>query len=310
MSITSFMGRFRVAVTLLLVSLTCLSMARAAEISSPESGGSRRPLSGILIEGPIVKGDFEKFEYLALGSDRDPVWLASPGGDLFEAMRIGALVRRMKLSVQAPDANQKAWSVMIHVNDPRNNVCASACFFIYAAGVERFGDTLGIHRPRITEEDLRNISMDQAASGLLSANEVASAYLRKMGIPHSIIERMNSTKPRDIQWLGEEDVESLSGYIPEYQDWLDAKCPWGINVPDAPKRCEDCSLDELVSRWSERADAENFECKTALMDTEREAARHEILDEYVKTGRLKEMVEEQRARDANRKEPKGTGAKG
>jgi len=304
------MGSFRVAVTLLLVCLIGLGMARAAEISSPETGVNRRPLKGILIEGPIVKSDFEKFEYLALESGGDPVWLASPGGDLFEAMKIGALVRKMKLSVWAPDDNREAWSVMINVNNPRNNLCASACFFIYAAGVQRHGDTLGIHRPRITEENLRSISMDQAASGLLSASEVASAYLRKMGIPDSIIERMNSTKPNDIQWLGKEDVKSLSGYIPEYQDWLDAKCPWGINVPDAPKRCEDCSLDELVSRWSERADAENFECKTALMDTEREAARHEILNEYVKTGRVKEMVEEQRARDANRKEPEGTGAKG
>ena len=139
--------------------------------------------------------------------------------------------------------------------------------------------------------------MDQAASGLLSANEVASAYLRKMGIPHSIIERMNSTKPRDIQWLGEEDVESLSGYIPEYQDWLDAKCPWGINVPDASSPCEECSADDLISRWKERADTENFECKTALLDTEREAARHVILDEYVEKGRLNEMIELKKARD-------------
>lgn len=299
MSITYLMGSFRVAVTLLLVCIIGLDMARAAEISSPETGLNRRPLKGILIEGPIVKGDFEKFEHLALESGGDPVWLASPGGDLFEAMKIGALVRKMKLSVWAPDDNREAWSVMIHVNDPRNNVCASACFFIYAAGVQRYGDTIGIHRPRITEENLRSISMDQAASGLLSASEVASDYLRNMGIPHSIIERMNSTNPNDIQWLGEEDVESLSGYIPEYQDWLDAKCPWGINVPAAPERCEDCSPNELLSRWRERADAENFECKTALMDTEREAARHEILNEYVKNGRLKEMVEDQRTRDAN-----------
>ena len=305
MSVKSFMFVRRIFVAFLLGSLASLDMAHAAEISYPKSGMGGRPLSGILIEGPIVKGDFEKFEYLALESGGDPIWLASPGGDLFEAMRIGTLVRRMKLSVSAPDANQEIWSNKIRVKEPKNNVCASACFFIYAAGAERSGEILGIHRPRMTEEGLKSVSMDQAASGLLSASEVASAYLRKMGIPYSIIDRMNSTKPNDIQWLGEEDVESLSGYIPEYQDWLDAQCPLGVIVTD-PEPCEDCSAEELLMLRKYSAFEENFSCKSNLMDGARTSARHEVLDEYVEKGRLNEMIELKKARDLLEGEQKST----
>jgi hypothetical protein len=303
---------FRISVMFaLLACITGFGMARAAEISLPETGEGHRPLNGILIEGQIAKGDFKRFQYLALSTNAGTVWLASPGGDLPEAIRIGQLVRRMKLSVQAPDSNRKVWSIMLHVNDPRNNLCASACFFIYASGVERLGNVLGIHRPRITEEDLRSMSMEQAAFGQLSTNEVTSVYLRKMGIPNSIIERMNSTKPNDIQWLGEDEVKSLSGYIPEYQDWLDAKCPWGITVPDDPKPCKECSVDELLARWKLRATWQNFDCKYGLIREAQETARREILNEYVKSGRIKEVLEEQKHACAtltakNRREcPKG-----
>ena len=293
-SISSFVAIFRIAaISVLLACITGFSLARAAEISLAETGYRHKPLSGILIEGPIVKGDFKRFQYLVL-SGVGTVWLASPGGDLAEAMKIGQLIRRMKLSVWAPDANKRSWSIMIHVNDPQNNLCASACFFIYAAGVDRRGDILGIHRPRITEEDLRSMSMEQAALGQLSTGEVTSTYLRQMGIPNSIIERMNSTKPNDIQWIGENEMKSLSGYIPEYQDWLDAKCPWGRAVSSDPTPCKACSADEILSRWQQRAREQNFECKSGLFGEAQDTARREILDEYVKSGRLKEVVEEQK----------------
>jgi hypothetical protein len=294
-SIASFMSILKIARTLsLLACIVGFGIVRAAEISLAESGEGQHPMNGILIEGPIVKGDFKRFEYLALSSPKGIVWLASPGGDLAEAMKIGQFVRRMKLPVWAPENNKKSWSIMIHINDPRNNLCTSACFFIYAAGVRRSGDVLGVHRPRITEEDLRSMSMEQAAFGQISASEVTSVYLRKMGIPNSMIEKMNSTKPNDIQWLGEDEVKSLSGYIPEYQDWLDAKCPWGAVVPDDQKPCKECSADELMARWKWRAMSQNFDCKSGLFEGAQETARSEILDEYVKSGHLKEVAKEQK----------------
>ncbi len=203
------MNIFRLLVIMaLLAGVYGFDIALSAEISMPESGGKHILMKGILIEGPIVKGDYKRFQYLALSvpPESGVVWLASPGGDLTEAMKIGFLVRRMKYDVQAPKSNKNIWSIMLHVSDLRNNVCASACFFIYSAGVYRSGDVLGLHRPRITEKDLKYLTMDEAALGQTSTRDIASTYLNKMGIPASIIENMNATKPDDIYWLNENFV--------------------------------------------------------------------------------------------------------
>lgn len=66
-----------------------------------------KPIQGILIEGKIEKGDFKRFEYLITLRSPGTVWLASPGGDLIEAIKIGELARKLKLRVEAPRENQK-----------------------------------------------------------------------------------------------------------------------------------------------------------------------------------------------------------
>ncbi|TXI34594.1 MAG: hypothetical protein E6Q69_03605 [Aquipseudomonas alcaligenes] len=295
----------RVFVTLFLICLAGLDGARAAEISYPKSGSGRQ-ISGVLIEGPIVAGDFDKFEYMILNSEAEHVFLASPGGNLLEAMKIGELIRKMKLSVVAPEENQEVWSIMVRVRDPANNVCASACFFIYAGGVNRSGEVLGIHRPRITDDALRSASLDQAASGLASINEVASAYLRKMGIPYSVIDKMNSVNPEDMHWLSEEDFRSLSGYIPEYQDWLDAKCPsFEIGLRVQAKPCEGCSVDEMMRNHDDAVENEIFACKEILISLERIDIRQKIIDEYFNSGRLKELIEKKKVWGLTEVEPEG-----
>ena len=268
--------------------------ARAAEISLAESGYLNRPLDGILIEGPIVKGDYKRFQLLAF-SGVSTVWLASPGGDLAEAIKIGQLVRKLNMDVWAPESNRQVWNTMIRVADQRHSVCASACFFVYAAGTYRAGNILGVHRPRFAEDDLRAMTMEQAASGQVSANEVAALYLRKMGISNSLIEKAATTKPSDIQWLTEAEVKSLSGYIPEYADWIEAQCSenWK-SVPSDPKPCKDCSVDELLSRWSARAAEHRFSCKNDISSRAKAKARQVALDEYVQNGRIQEIISEQK----------------
>lgn len=292
-SVAYFVGR---TVAILVSCIVAIHSTLAAEISLPETGEFSRPLNGILIEGPIVKGDFKRFQYLALSSSgTGTVFLASPGGDLAEAIKIGQLVRRLQMDVWAPDSNKKLWNSMIKVSDQRNNLCVSACFFIYAAGTYRAGGVLGVHRPRFAEEDLKAMTMEQAANGQSSTSDIAAAYQRKMGIPNSIIEKAATTKPNDIQWLTEAEVKSLSGYIPEYEDWIEAKCSeaWK-NVPDDPKPCKTCSTDELLARWNMRAAEGRSRCKSNLSSAAKTKARQELLDEYVKSGRIQELISEQK----------------
>ena len=148
---------------------------------------------------------------------------------------------------------------------------------------------------RFTEEDLKAMSMEQAASGQVSTSEVAATYLHAMGIPNSIIEKAAMTKPNDIQWLTEAEVKSLSGYIPEYEDWIEAKCSdtWK-SVPSDPKPCKECSADELLERWSARAAEHRYHCKIDLSSQAKSNARQEALDEYVKNGRIQELITEQK----------------
>lgn len=293
--IVSVLSKQFVAISFFFI-ITCLIPVQAAEILLPKTGNMGRPLNhSVLIEGQIVKGDFNRFQYLALTYSADTVWLASPGGDLAEAIKIGQFVRRLKMSVWAPESNKEVWNTMINISNSKDNVCASACFFIYAAGVHRAGEVLGIHRPRITEEELKAMTMEQAAGEHTSVIEIASNYLQKMGVPNSIIEKASTTRPNEIQWLTNSEVKLLSGYIPEYQDWVDAQCESvSYKLPDDPNPCKNCSTDELIKHWEMRVETALFKCKSDLIETAQIKARQDLLDEYVKSGQIQELIDEQK----------------
>ena len=154
----------------LLFALAVFANAATFSIGKSESG---RNVTGILIEGEIVPGDFAKFESEVLQRQNiDPIWLASPGGDMMEAMRIGELVRELKLSVWAP--NGLLFPVVVN---RENAVCASACFYIYAAGVLRRGEIVGIHRPYLSQATLASMELDAAAQAQAVALEIGRAHV-------------------------------------------------------------------------------------------------------------------------------------
>ena len=67
-----------------------------------------RVYRGVLVfEGKIVAGDFDKVRsFLGKKSNFDKisggVFLASPGGSIIQAMKIGRLIRDLRLSTDAP----------------------------------------------------------------------------------------------------------------------------------------------------------------------------------------------------------------
>ena len=138
------MKNFFISILFYMVAIS--SISQAAEISQPHTKNGDILNRSILIEGPIVKGDFKRFQYFVFAFSVDTVWLASPGGDIAEAMMIGQLVRRLKMQVWAPERMLiKGGIQLVVISDHDNNLCASACFFIYAAGTRRSGDVLGVH---------------------------------------------------------------------------------------------------------------------------------------------------------------------
>ena len=125
-----------IAATWLVCSATAAS---AAEIKI-----SDHPLYSIILEGTIVPGDYDKLRKLIdencpskswSTSCPSEIYLASPGGSVTEAIKIGRLVRTLRLGTQVPedaptDLRQKIIGAL-KLQDPKvNYLCTSACFFI------------------------------------------------------------------------------------------------------------------------------------------------------------------------------------
>ena len=90
---------------------------------------------GVKIEGEIQPGDAEKllkiYEYFGPAA-ASKVFLWSPGGNVEEAMKIGNLMRQLRLSSIAPDRLNilgilGQLGVQASPLDKGNNLCASAC---------------------------------------------------------------------------------------------------------------------------------------------------------------------------------------
>src|SRR5262249_10730318 len=72
----------------------------AAEIRVDPSGGR---VQRAILEGRIESGDFEKFiDFVFNRENAVEIYLASPGGNLGEAMRIGMAIRQLNLSTIVP----------------------------------------------------------------------------------------------------------------------------------------------------------------------------------------------------------------
>lgn len=234
-----------------LFAIICLP-SFAADVRVPMYSPTRS-MGGIMIEGEIVDGDYAKFEKLVMQIfNPGVVWLASPGGDLVEAMKIGRLVRELKLSVWAPP---KSGPLFPMVDSKKNAVCASACFFIYAAGVERKGEILGVHRPYMSATAYRRMGLDEAALRQSVVMKVSGDYLKEMGISSNLVERMNGIDSEKIVWLTETETSALAGFIPEYTEWFKANCP--------PVIGRDGNLDQ------ERM----IECRSKLLEEEQKGAK-------------------------------------
>ena len=171
---------------------------------------------GLVLEGKIETGDYDKLRSIygeirtnqfyigAPGSNW--FYLASPGGDLAEAMKIGRLVRALKLQTVVPSrSDSRVLDEMVEqhkLKSPKANyMCASACFFIFIAGIKRTWDEpgdpiLGIHRPYLSNSDLNALSGDQAISSANRIRTTVENYLKEMNVPAKYADLMFSV-PKD-----------------------------------------------------------------------------------------------------------------
>jgi hypothetical protein len=202
-----------------LLSFTIYADAATITRAAKDIDGKR--IKGVLIEGEIEKGDYDKLYDLLkeMGPSWSRIYIASPGGDVAEAIKIGVLVRKLLLSVYVP----KFWMGGPEV-DEFNRQCSSACFFIYVAGIYRSGDKIGIHRPSLTVGRLIDISLSEASNKNLKIRSVISAYLGSMGVPLKYTDQMFKIDHDDVEFLNFKDLDDFRGYDASVNEWLEARC--------------------------------------------------------------------------------------
>jgi len=148
-----------------LVALASLSIEAIAADIRPYISGTYRT---IVIEGPIKPGDFETFIKIIREnqSQISSVTLYSPGGNFYEAMKIGRALRTFRLHSQAPMLDPSGHPVcddsFTKPNDKKNCTCASACFFIHIGATHKGGTFLAVHRPYFAKGEFGNLSEEEA----------------------------------------------------------------------------------------------------------------------------------------------------
>lgn len=217
----------------------------------------------LTLEGTIVPGDYDKLRkfleeycFAPLDSCVKSIFLASPGGSVIEAMKIGRLVRMLRLKIGVPEEHapehRQTFIGALKLRDPKvNYLCTSACFFIAVAGIERVHNTrpiLGIHRPFMTDADLKALSANQVIASATEVRTVVEAYLKEMGVPLKYADLMFSIPKEQVRWItGAEYEADFSGVVPELRDWLSARCD---KRSDVEKRLDNL-FDAKIRRGEE-----------------------------------------------------------
>jgi hypothetical protein len=204
----------------------------------------RRPVPStckqIIIEGDIVAADSNHF--LELLRTNHPfverVYLRSSGGSISEALKIGRLIRKNLLSTVAPtelfaeknigngvlfDTHGLSASHDNKICEGEECHCASACFLIWAAGVEREGNALGLHRISIQSTEFGNLPPERASLIYRLLLDEARNYMTEMEVPGRFIEMLVDTSSSDIRWLAFAEASSMLE-IPSIAEWIGAAC--------------------------------------------------------------------------------------
>jgi tetratricopeptide (TPR) repeat protein len=185
----------------------------------------------VKVEGDIVPGDAKKLLdfYKTYGVMTSPVHLRSKGGNVEEAMKMGAIIRRLRLETEVPVWDTDRQSIdAIKVDHQENTICASACFLVYAGGASRFGNYLAMHRPFFPREEARKLSDVEYEAAQKQMVPKVKAYLADMDIDQYWIERMFSANSQEHYMPTRNEADSkahhLMGVVPSLEEVILSKC--------------------------------------------------------------------------------------
>ena len=213
---------------LIFIILMCVSArANAADIRLiTESGGSYR---AIVIEGKIEAGDFEKFINIVRDNQGivSGVYIFSPGGDYYEAMKIGRAMRALELSSTVPmneSGRPSCEGLLQQPRYPENCICASAGFFIHIGSVWRSGTYLAVHRPYFEKGKFGELPEAEAKKEFDKLLNSSRDYMTEMGVPKHIQDDVLGTSSDQALVLDEKTVKTYFWLdLPYRHEWLKNK---------------------------------------------------------------------------------------
>lgn len=209
----------------LLVVLCVLQDASAAQIESRAESKFCSAMT-IQISGEIRSGDAARLQRAiqvitqqvksVFGDCFFPptVLLSSKGGDVAEALTMGALIRDAGLATTVYSGRE----------------CFSSCVFLFAAGVERRvarNGQVGVHRPY-----LRDVEQHESVASIrgkrASQMERIRSYIERMDLSPQLLDAMLAVPPDEIRILTAEEMHDFritgtDASFNEYQVGLNAK---------------------------------------------------------------------------------------
>lgn len=275
--------RLLTTVLFLLFAVLHTTEASAADIRPFISGsGSYR---AIVIEGNVEPGDFETFVRIAKENQGkvSGVYIFSPGGDFYEAMKIGRAMRALELSSQVPMRGSAGRPVCEDdgfgpkPKDPNNCTCASAGFFIHIGAIHRGGTYLAVHRPYFAKGKFGDLSQKDAQKAFDALQESARTYMQEMGVPKHIQEDALGTPSERALVLDDKTVKTYFwGALPYRHEWKKNRCT-KLSELEA-QRAENYSRRLLRARSTSEADLSKSDWidLTALQKKQDEELRCDI----------------------------------
>ncbi|WP_462379556.1 COG3904 family protein [Pseudomonas sp. Marseille-QA0892] len=123
--------------------------------------------------------------------------LNSTGGEVYEAMKIGRLLRRERFDTTVP----------------QGGACQSACVYLLAAGIGKavYG-LVGIHRPYFSVSP-----NGDAGASLKRVKAISADYFDEMNVPTRLADDMYSIQPSDMKVLS---VAELGSYRLNQRDFV------------------------------------------------------------------------------------------
>ena len=170
---------------LLFSSLAAALAATTLAWTTPPAAAARANDAVVAMTGVIQPGAYEAFHTVVKRARPNLVVVSGPGGDLGTALRIASEVRRRGFDTAIP----------------QGEYCASACVVIFLSGRTKYiakGAKLGLH-------SASNLDGSHSREG----TAIMGRYLSQVGVPRSVISRMEQRRGNDMYWLGDSDKRAL-----------------------------------------------------------------------------------------------------